>query len=178
MNKVIIVDIQTKKSYDDVGGKKNMNQMGVSIAGLYNYEQEELIFFKQEQMSQFIEILQSSQLVVGINLKRFFYKLLVSMFDNNFSDLNSIDILEYFKKKLTFKPTVEGLFRGTLNISKSLPNDNYVPRLYKEGKFEEIHTICEDNITDLKKFYDFGKEKGYILYEDKTGQRWKISVNW
>lgn len=178
MNKVVIVDIQTKKSYDDIGGKKNMDQMGVSIAGLYCYDKKELTFYKQEQMPQFIEILQSAQLIVGINLKRFVYKLLVSMFDNDYSNLNSIDLLEYFKKKLTFKPTLEGLFRGTLDISKSLPNDNYVPHLYKEGKFNEIHTICEANITDLKKFYDFGKEKGYILYEDKTGQRWKISVNW
>ncbi|MBD3288086.1 hypothetical protein GF337_04725 [candidate division KSB1 bacterium] len=178
MSKVVIVDIQTKKSYDDVGGKKNMDQMGVSVAGLYNHDTKKITFYNQEQMPQFIEVLHSSQLVVGINLKRFVYKLLSSMFDNNFSSLNSIDVLEYFKKKLSFKPTLEGLFRGTLDISKSLPNDNYVPRLYKEGKLEEIHAICEDNITDLIKFYDFGKEKGYIFYEDKTGQRWKISVKW
>ncbi len=178
MNKVVIVDVQTKKSYDDVGGKRNMNHMGVSVAGLFNYEKKELTFYKQEQMPQFIEVLQASELVVGINLKRFVFKLLASMFDNNFSCLNSIDVLEYFKKKLSFKPTIEGLFRGTLDVSKSLPNDNYIPRLFKEGRIDEIHTICEDNITDLKKFYDFGKEKGYIFYVDKTGQRWKISVNW
>ena len=178
MDKVLIFDLQTKKSYDDVGGKKAIDKMGVSRAGIYDYSKDKIILYDEENIQSLIQELFSSKLIVGINLKRFSFKVLSAFHQDDFNKLKSLDILEHLKKKLTFKPTFQGLFYGTFAIKQSMRNDIYVPRLYKQGKIDEISAICEENISEIRKFYDFGKSKGHIFYDDKTGQRWKISVNW
>ena len=178
MNKVLILNLQTKKSFDDVGGKKAIEKMGVSVAGLYDYSTDKLTLHEEENINSLIEELLSSSLIVGINLKRFSYRVLSAFSENDFNKFASLDILEYLKKKLSFKPTYEGLFNGTLGIKKILRNETYIPRLFKQGKIDEIRAYCEDNIYDLKKLYDFGRKKSHIFYSDNSGQRWKISVNW
>lgn len=178
MDKILVFDLQTKRSFDDVGGKKAIDQMGISVAGLYDYSTEKLTLYEEEKINSLIKELLSSTLVIGINLKRFNYKVLTAFSQNDFNKLKSLDILDYFKKKLSFKPSFEGLFNGTLSINKIPKNEIYVPRLYKHGKIDEIRALCEENIVDLKKFYDFGRKKGHIFYNDNSGQRWKISVNW
>lgn len=178
MDRMVIVDVQTRLSYDDVGGKKGMNKMGISVAGLYDYSKNELTLYSEQQLPEFINVIQSSTLLFGVNLKRFVLKFLSSILDFNINQTQLLDLIDHLKKRLSFRPTLEGLFQGTLGIKKEPLNDNYIPRLFKQGKIDEIRSICEENILDLKKLYDYGRAKGYIIFEDKTGQRWKISVEW
>jgi len=178
MDKMLIVDLQTKLSYDDVGGKKGMDKMGISVAGLFDYSTNKITFYDEEHIEAFIQELYSAKLIMGMNLTKFIYRVLAAFSENDFSKLKSLDVLEYFKKRLTFKPTLEGLFNGTLGIKKFDTNDNYVPMLFKQGRFDEIKSLCNQNIDDLKNLFDFGMTKGFVFYDDKAGQRWKISVNW
>lgn len=178
MNKVLIFDLYTQKSYDEVGGKKGIDQMGIAIAGLYSYETDQITLYHQDKISILIKEITSSTLIVGINLRKFIFKI-ISVYDNNdIANTPSLDILEHLKKKLSFKPTIEGLLAGTYNIKVNSYNLSHIPNLYKQGKGEEITEFCRQSIINIKKIYDFGKEKGYLFYNDETGQRWKINVEW
>lgn len=178
MEKILIIDLLTKYSYDDVGGKKGMDKMGISVAGAFDYTANKVTFYEEENINTYIHELYSAKLIMGINLTKFIYRILSNFSANDFSKLKSLDVLEYFKKRLTFKPTLEGLFNGTLGIKNIKKNDNYVPMLFKQGRFDEIKSLCNQNIDDLKNLFDFGMTKGYVVYDDTAGQRWKISVNW
>lgn len=178
MDKVLIFDLQTKLSYDDVGGKIGINKMGVAAAGLYDCLTNKFRLYHEDNIQTLIQDLFSSTLVFGSNLKRFSYKVLSGFSNNDFSTLKTIDLLDYFKKKLSFKPSTEGLCLGTLGKKKAIITDIFVPRLYKQGKIDEINALCEKNVLDLKEFYDFGKERGFVFFTDDSGQRWKISVDW
>jgi len=178
MDNTLILELFTKKSYDDVGGKKAIDKMSISIAGIYDYSNSNLQFYEEEAIQSLIEKLKSSSLIVGINLKKFGYRVLSAFTDYDFDNLTTLDLISSIKKKLSFPPTYEGIFDGTLDIHKQLRNENFIPRLFKQGRYDEIKTFCESNILDMKKLYDFGKKKGYIFYNEKFGQRWKISVDW
>ena len=178
MDNVVILDLYTKKSYDDVGGKKGLDKMGIAIAGLFSYSSTDIVYYNQENIDELLKELFSSSLIVGFNLRKFILKILSSFSTKELSSINSLDILEQLRKKLCFKPTIEGLFYGTLNENKEIQNLNYIPSLYKQGKSEVIKAHCEKNILDVKKLYDYGRSKGYIYYGDNSGQRWKIRVDW
>lgn len=178
MDKVVIFDLYTKKSYDDVGGKKAIAKMGVSVAGIYDYSTNNLTLYEEENVQSLIQELLSAKLIVGIHLKKFSYRVLSAFSQNEFNRLKTLDILDYLKRKLSVKPTIEGIFSGTFNINKVVRSDVYVPRLYEKGQQNEILTICKENILDLKKLFDFGRKKRYIFYNDKSGQRWKVTVDW
>jgi DEAD/DEAH box helicase domain-containing protein len=178
MNNILIFDLYTRKSYDDVGGKKNITDMGIAIAGIFSYSRNELTFFEEENVNSLIQELTTAELIVGVNLKKFCYKVLATFTDNELANFQTLDILEHLKKNLSFIPTLEDLMSGTLGIKKEAKNELLVPRLVKQGRSEEIKEYCKHNILEIKDLYDFGRKKGYLFYTESTGQRWKISVNW
>lgn len=174
---IYIFDLQTRKTYEDVGGKKGIAQMGISFAALLNHQTDELELFTEKEVTRLIDKILSSQLIVGLNLKKFSYKVLSSFGNTDFQKIRSLDILDYLRKKIVLKPCIEDLFLGTLGINKSLDNMK-ITRLFKLGKTEEVKQITIQNVKALNSVYSFGKEKGHVFLNDRTGQRWKISVSW
>lgn len=172
-----ILDIQTRKTYEDVGGKKGTSQMGVSYAALLNHDTDKITSYTEENINALLDEIFSSHLIVGFNLKKFVYEVLSGYRSSGFEKINSLDILEYLRKKIIHKPTINELFLGTLGIDTSIDNMK-IARLFKEGKIEEVKQITTQNIKILNSVYSFGKQKGHVFINDQTGQRWKISVSW
>jgi hypothetical protein len=172
-----IVDLQTRKTYEDVGGKKNTAKMGVSFAALLNHDTNDISVHTEKDVNTLLDRIFSSRLIVGLNLKKFIYPVLSGYHNANFERIKSLDILEYLRKKIIRKPTSDELFWGTLGINLTIDH-NKIARLFKEDKFQEIKQITIDNVQALNSVYSFGRQKGHVFISDQTGQRWKISVIW
>lgn len=176
-NSTHILDLHTQKNYDDVGGKKGISNMGFSFATLINHNTNEIFTYNESEIEDLINNLNSSGLIVGINLRKFSYKILSSYNNINFNELKTLDILDYLRKKIIFKPSVEDLFFGTLSVKRTYSN-MIVPNLYKQGKLREIKEYSTQLATTISDVYSYGKNKGYVFFSDRNGQRWKISVDW
>ena len=175
--RTFIFDLHTKQTFDEVGGKKHIEKMGISIATLLDFESGELQLFSEKDLDKIINLLKNAYLVVGINLQKFSFRVLEGISHSNLSSVKNLDILKYVKKKVHFKPAPEDLFAATLE--KSLKIDySTVPRFFKQGKTDEAQKYVVQIARAVYDIYIFGKKKGYIFMNDKTGQRWKISVNW
>lgn len=172
-----IVDLQTRKTYEDVGGKKATSQMGVSFAALLNHDTDEISVYTEQDINTLLDRIFSSRLIVGLNLKKFIYLVLSGYHNANFEKIRSLDILEYLRKKIIRKPSSDELFWGTLGINLTIDH-NKIARLFKEARLEEVKQITIQNVTALNSVYLFGKQKGHVFINDPTGQRWKISVAW
>lgn len=176
-NTVYILDVQTRKTYEDVGGKKGTSQMGISYAALLNHATNEVIVHTEENINNLLDKILSSQRVVGLNLKKFAYKVLSGYRSADFERINSLDILDYVRKKIIRRPSIGELFSGTLAIDRQIDNMK-IARLFKEGELEQVRQITIQNVKDLNSIYCFGKQRGHIFINDDSGQRWKISVAW
>ncbi len=172
-----IIDIQTRRTYEDVGGKKGTSQMGISYAALLNHDSREIIVYTEPDVNMLIDNLFSSSFVVGLNLKKFIYQVLSGYRNADFETIKSLDLLDYLRKKIIRKPTIEELLSGTLDSDRSIDNMK-IARLFKDGKDEEVRQITIQNVKDLNSIYSFGKQRGHVFINDDTGQRWKISVSW
>ena len=49
--------------------------------------------------------------------------------------------------------------------------------LYKEGKWEDLKRYCLDDVMLTKELFEFGAEKGEIMYLNEKGKV-SISVEW
>ncbi len=174
---IYVVDLQTRKTYEDVGGKKGIAKMGVSFAALLNHDTDEISVYTEQDVNTLIDRFFSSRLVVGLNLKKFVYLVLSGYSNSDFEKIRSLDILEYLRKKIIRKPSSDELFLGTLGIDLTIDNMK-IARLFKEAKIEEVKKITIQNVRALNAVYSFGKYKGHVFINDQTGQRWKISVIW
>ena len=172
-----IIDIQTRKTYEDVGGKKGTYQMGISYAALLNHDTDEITVYTEQDINMLINNIFSSRLVVGLSLKKFIYQVLSGYGNSDFENIRSLDVLDYLRKKIIRRPSIEELLSGTLDINRSIDNMK-IARLFKEGKSDEVRQITIQNVKDLNSIYTFGKQRGHVFINDDTGQRWKISVCW
>jgi DEAD/DEAH box helicase domain-containing protein len=172
-----ILDIQTRKNYEDVGGKKGISQMGVSFAALLNHDSDEIIVYTAQDINKLIDNILAARLVVGLNLKKFVYPVLAGYRSADFENINFLDLLEYLRKKIIRRPCIEELLSGTLDSDRSIDSMK-IARLFKNGKIEEVKQITIQNVKDLNSIYSFGKQHGHVFINDDTGQRWKISVSW
>jgi len=172
-----IIDVQTRKTYEDVGGKKGASQLGVSYAALLNHDTDEIIVYTEPDINMLIDNIFSSRLVVGLSLRKFIYQVLSGYRKSDFENIRSLDVLEYLRKKIIRRPGIEELLSGTLDIDRSIDNTK-IARLFKDGKVEEVKQITIQNVKDLNSIYSFGKQRGHVFINDETGQRWKISVSW
>ncbi len=174
---VYILDIQTRKTYEDVGGKKGTSKMGISYAALLNYSADEINVYTEQDMNILLDKIFSSRLIIGLNLKKFAYKVLSGYRGADFEQINSLDMLDYLRKKIIRKPCIEELFSGTLSIDRTIDNMK-IARQFKQGRIEEVKQITIQNVKDLNSVYSFGKQRGHVFINDETGQRWKIPVCW
>jgi len=178
MNNIISFDLQTKKSFEDVGGKKAIHKMGISVASLFYYERYQIKQFLEQDSESLIFELKNSRYIFGIGLHKFIFKLLKAYSDYDLYSLPRIDLIEYFKRKLRVKNPLEGLFLGTLGFKKKFYNETYCPKLFKSGNINEIRKISKKNVKDLHGLLHFGLKHNFVYFIDPKGLRWKIPVNW
>ena len=47
-----VIDLETKYSFDEVGGRENFAALGVSYIGLYSYAEDNFFGFRENEMEK------------------------------------------------------------------------------------------------------------------------------
>lgn len=90
----IVLDIETKNSFEDVGGRDHLKDLSVSVVGVYSYDEDKYIAFDEHEMEKLGELLKRTQLIVTFAGARFDLPVLEKYFSFNFNSIEHFDILE------------------------------------------------------------------------------------
>lgn len=172
-----VFDLETQRSAAEVGGWHRADLMKISCAVLYDSKQDRFIDFMENQVGRFIERLQTYDLVIGFNIKRFDYQVLRGYSDFNFQNLKSLDILEDVKKYLNFRLSLAHLASATLGESKTADGLQAL-QWWQEGRILEIIQYCRQDVKITRDLYRYGRDKGFLIYKDRNDKKMRIPVNW
>ena len=172
-----VFDLETQRSAAEVGGWHRADLMKISCAVLYDSKQDRFIDFMENQVGRFIERLQTYDLVIGFNIKRFDYQVLRGYSDFNFQNLKSLDILQDVKKYLNFRLSLAHLASVTLGESKSADGLQAL-RWWQEGRILEIIKYCRQDVKITRDLYRYGRDKGHLIFKNKQNQMVRIPVDW
>ena len=50
MRDTLVIDLETKKSFDEVGGEKNIADLGISVAGVWSYAQDAFFALEEHEL--------------------------------------------------------------------------------------------------------------------------------
>jgi len=92
-------------------------------------------------------------------------------------NLETLDILEKVHRYLGFRLSLNHLAKATLGIEKSADGLQAL-KWWKEGRTKEIAAYCRRDVDITHQLFCYGREKGYLLFADKSGQKVRIQVNW
>jgi DEAD/DEAH box helicase domain-containing protein len=160
-----------------VGGWNRADLMGISCVVLYDSKQDSYFEFLEDQVPLLIHHLKKFDLIIGFNIKRFDFRVLSGYSDFHFKKLPTLDILEAVHDRLGYRLSLDHLARVTLGKEKTADGLQAL-RWWKQGRIREIIDYCKVDVEITKDLFLYGKEKGYLLFNNKAKKTVRIPVNW
>ena len=174
---IIFFDIETQLSADDVGGCQNIDKMKLAAAVTLELNTRKFRLYYEEEAADLIADLKKADLVVGFNLLGFDYKVLRFYGLTDFSGIRTLDILEEIQKRIGRRIKLDAVAGATLNMNKSGDGLQSL-EWFKQGRMDLVVKYCQQDVEIVRDLYLFGKEKGFLLYEDKMKGTMRIPVKW
>lgn len=172
-----VLDIETQRSFQEVGGWHRADRMGISCVVLYDSEKDRFFEFMEYHVSSLIEHLKTFDLIIGFNIRRFDYQVLRGYTNFDFRTLPTLDILEEIHKRLGYRLSLDHLAQITLGKQK---NGSGIQALqwWKQGRIREIVEYCKMDVELTKDLFLYGREKGYLIFKNKAGNEVRVPVKW
>lgn len=172
-----VLDIETRYSADEVGGWNRADRMGVSIACLYDSEDDAMHDYEQDQMDALVTHLQKFDKVIGFNHVKFDYAVLGGLHPYPFRSLPNLDLLVEVNNRLGYRVKLDNIAQATLDVGKSA-DGLMALKWWKEGRLDLITEYCRQDVAVTRDVYLFGRENGHIFFTNKAGQKVKLPVDW
>lgn len=173
----IILDLETKKTFDEVGGQHNRQLLGVSLVGVYSYNRDQYRGFKEEEFPELLELLKNTELVIGFNSKSFDFEVLQPCFkDFDLATIKHLDLLEEIVYALGHRLKLESVAQSTLGYGKSGSGLDAI-MYYRNNDWDNLIKYCLDDVKITKELYEYGLAHGYIWYTN-AGKKEKIVARW
>jgi hypothetical protein len=178
LNPIIVYDLETKKTFAEVGGFGKNAELGVSFLGLYSYTQNQYFSFYEQDLGKLEMILNAEKpTIIGFNSISFDNVVIQPYFRSlNISALPQIDILADIFSTLGFRMKLESVAQATLGEGKSGSGLDAI-KYYREGNMAALSKYCLDDVRITKDVYDYGCKHGYILYTS-GGEYFRMPVSW
>ena len=175
--RILYFDLETQKSAEDVGGWGNIHDMKLAVGVVWDSCEQEYFSYQENTALQLVEKLQTADLVVGFNVKKFDYGVLQPYAGFDLDEITTFDMLIDINKKLGHRLSLNHLAENTLNAKKSA--DGLVSlQWYKQGEIEKIIKYCRQDVEITRDLFLYGESHGYVKYSTRSGVVKDLKVDW
>lgn len=172
----LIIDVETQKLVQDVGGWENIDKLGISVACAFDSKTDQFIAFRENELKNLIELCEE-RLVVGYNIRGFDLPVMVP-YGLNPHRLDVFDImydLETLTRQRFLK--LEAVARGTLNAGKSADGLMAV-QWWKAGQIQKIIDYCIQDVKVTRDIFQFGRQNGFVRIQRSEEKIVDVPVQW
>jgi len=175
---LVFFDIETQRSFDDVGGRYNLHKLGLSVAVTFSTDRGTYESYRESEVENLIADLRGADLVIGFNIIRFDFPVLQPYTTFSLKEIPSFDILSDLHRRLGHRVSLDSLAQSTLGSKKSADGLQAI-QWYREGNFEMLKEYCRQDVEITKQVYGFGKENKYVMYYDRYARaKRRVDVSW
>ena len=176
--KTLVFDLETKRTFDEVGGREHIDKLEMSLGVAYDYSTGLYTTYLEADVEALIDELLSADLVVGFNLIRFDYVVLQPYTPHDLKKIKTLDILARAATVLGFRVSLESFARATLGVGKMADGLQAVA-WYRSGQMDKLEEYCRKDVDLTRQLYDVGRKNGKIYFVSKrSGRRREVPTYW
>lgn len=182
---IVYFDLETQRSFSDVGGGANKEKMGVSVGVTYSTRRGTYVIYDEKGMEQLGKELVQADLVVGWNHMQFDYPVLQPYVFHTLTEQTvNLDMMLELEKLLGFRLKLDSVASATLGTGKTadgLDALRWWQEHKKTGDFAPMRKIAEYCAYDVKVtkcVHEYALQHGLLKYDDKNGRIIEVPVNW
>lgn len=185
MRDIVYFDLETQRSFRDVGGMQNKDKMGVSVAVTFSTRTGQYRIFGEDGIDDLVEQLVRADLVVGYNHVEFDYPVLQGY---TIRDLGSqtvnLDMLLDLERRVGRRLGLGTVATATLGCGKSAEGTDAL-KWWQEYKRSgdtavllKIAEYCAYDVKVTMGVHRHGVEHGRVKFLDRAGQVQQVEVDW
>ncbi len=171
----LVLDLETKRSFTEVGGSHNKHLLGVSVVGVYHYNEDKFIAYREENFAKLGKELKAAELTIGFNLIGFDWPVLAAELGNWVRELPTLDLMFEAQKALGHRISLDALAQATLGMNK-IGSGLDALYYYAEGDWEKLERYCLEDVKITRDLYEYAKAN-HVLYYQKGKRRAPIPMS-
>ncbi len=177
MRDKIVIDIETKNTFFDVGGKENLKDLDASLVCVYSYNKGDFLLFREDKLHNLGPILQDAGLVIGFSINRFDLPVLDKYFSFNLLSLPTLDILEEIENSYGKRISLDILAKTNLGVGKTNHGLDAI-KFYNAGDWESLEKYCMQDVLITRDLYELAKKQSYLMVPERWSDNLiKVNLN-
>ncbi len=173
----LVFDIETQKTFDEVGGRDHLEQLKVSVVGVYSYTRDAYLTFEEHQMKELEMMFKNSTRVIGFNVIGFDFPVLTPYLTFPWKQLKILDIMREIEKMAGHRVSLDSVASATLGAKKSGHGLDAI-KYFREGNWTALKEYCLQDVKLTREVYEYGKKNRKVHYTSKVGGTLSVPVNW
>lgn len=183
MFRQLILDVETKKVFDDVGGYFP-EKLGISFVGAIErvglpeagaVEEIKHQFFEAD-LKKLFPILTQADVLVGFNIVGFDLPALSPYTHLDLSQLPVLDLLLRVKDEAGHRLSLDALATETLHTQKSGSGLDAI-KYYQKGELTKLAAYCMQDVAITRDLYDYGRIHRKVKYKNHWNNPVELPVD-
>ena len=174
----IVLDLETQKSFDEVGGRHNLEALKVSVAGVYDYGKDQYLVFEEQELPRCEELLKTAVKIIGFNIIGFDFRVLAPYMKTlSTSQLPALDIMKEIERKVGHRVSLDSVATATLGTKKTGHGLDAL-KYFRDGNMAALKEYCLQDVKLTKELYDHGRHHRRLSYYSKSGALMTVPLDW
>jgi DEAD/DEAH box helicase domain-containing protein len=171
----LILDVETQRSAEEVGGWDRADRMGLAAAVTVDLEGTDWRVYREAEVRALAADLRAAHRVVGFNVKRFDYAVLRG-YGEDLAGVPTLDLLEEVHARLGFRLSLGHLVQETLGQPK-LADGLQSLAWVKAGLLDKVIEYCRADVDLTRRLLTFALEQRYLIYRDHAGRPVRLPMD-
>ncbi len=175
----VILDVETKQSFDDVGGYFP-EKLGISFVGLCLREngdkKGQFLSFFEKDLKKLFPLLERADVVIGFNLDNFDMPTLIPYYQADIKKIPTLDLLTRIKDSVGHRIALDAVAQETLGSGKIGDGLDAI-RYYQIGDLKALEKYCLEDVKVTRDVYDYGLRNGEVKFRNKWNRLIKAPVD-
>lgn len=175
---IVYFDLETQRTANDVGGWDKKHEMKMSVGVTFSSAENKYEIFPESRVDDLIKRLQRADLVVGYNVVRFDYEVLMGYTVLSLPEqLRTLDLLVDIEKAAGHRLKLEDVAQGTLGVGKIAEGLDAI-RWWREGRVMEVAEYCCFDVKVTKLVHEYGVVHKELFFSDRFGRKQRLDIQW
>lgn len=174
--RVLVFDLETQLSADDVGGWKQARQMRLAVAAVWDSVTGETTAYLEHEVEELLTHLKRADLVCGYNVKKFDYEVLRGYTFESLHLLPTLDLLEVIVMHRGGRLKLDSIANATLGVRKSADGLQSLT-WFKSGEIERVSDYCKKDVELTRDILRYILAHGCVFFHDKSGESIRLPIN-
>lgn len=165
----IILDVETKKIFDEVGGFFP-EKLGISFVGVCyrenSKEKGKMMSFFEKDLPKMFELIEKTDLLIGYNLDAFDIPALAPYYSGDLSKFQTLDLMIKIKDSCGHRIGLDAVSKATFNMGKTGSGLDAI-KYYRSGQLSKLESYCLQDVRLTRDVYDYGLKNNSVKFHNK-----------